>query len=106
MSIMSFQNPNVAEKNDGQETVASVEDIIERKLEDIATVLCGEANGKSTLYEEVVSMIERSLVRIALKRSNNVKSAAAIYLGISRNTFQNKMVKLGMTGDTIRQSEH
>lgn len=99
---MNFQSLDVAEKKAGQETVNSVEDIIERKLEDIATVLCGKADGKSTLYEEVLSMMERSLFRIALKRSNNVKSAAANYLGISRNTFQNKMVKLGMTDNTVR----
>ena len=41
-------------------------------------------------------IVERSLFRIALRRSNHVKSAAAAYLGINRNTFQNKMVKLGI----------
>ena len=41
-------------------------------------------------------MVERSLVRIALRRSNHVKSAAAAYLGINRNTFQKKMVNLGI----------
>jgi DNA-binding protein Fis len=48
------------------------------------------------LYEEVLSVVERSLFKIALQRNNNVKSAAAAYLGINRNTFQNKMVKLGI----------
>jgi DNA-binding protein Fis len=93
---MRSRKSRIVEKKDGQATVSSVEDIIESKLEDITTVLCGNGNGKSTLYEEVVSMIERSLFRIALRRSNNVKSAAAIYLGINRNTFQNKMIKLGI----------
>ena len=46
--------------------------------------------------EEVLEMVERSLFRIALKRNKNVKGAAAAYLGINRNTFQNKMVKLGI----------
>jgi DNA-binding protein Fis len=44
-------------------------------------------------------MVERSLFRIALRRSKNVKSTAAAYLGINRNTFQSKMVKLGLNGD-------
>ena len=35
-------------------------------------------------------MVDRCLVRIALRRSNHVKSAAAVYLGINRNTFQKK----------------
>lgn len=75
---------------------SSVEDIIAQKLEDITTVLCASVEGKSRLYEEVMSIVERSLFRIALNRSNNVKSSAAIYLGMSRNTFQNKMIKLGI----------
>ena len=76
--------------------LSAVEDVIEKKLADIVTVLCPATKGKSRLYEEVLSMLERCLFKIALKRSNNVKSAAAAYLGINRNTFQKKMVKLGI----------
>ncbi|MCX5845539.1 MAG: hypothetical protein NTW12_04155 [Deltaproteobacteria bacterium] len=76
-----------------------LEETIEKKLEDIATLLWsvdeGE-KGKSRLYEEVLTMVERSLFRIALRRTGNVKSTAANYLGINRNTFQKKMDKLGM----------
>lgn len=72
------------------------EEVIEKKLEDIVTVLCSEGMGKSRLYEEIMTMIERSLFRIALRRSHNVKSGAAAYLGINRNTFQKKMDKLGI----------
>ncbi len=72
------------------------EEVMEKKLEDIATILSTTETGKSRLYDEVLSIVERSLFRIALRRSNHVKSAAAAYLGINRNTFQNKMVKLGI----------
>lgn len=75
---------------------AVAEEVLEKKLEDIATILSTAEAGKSRLYDEILSMMERSLCRIALRRSNNVKSAAAAYLGISRNTFQTKMVKLGI----------
>ena len=74
------------------------EEILEKKLEDIATILCKAETDKSRIYEEVMAMVERSLVRIALRRSHNVKSAAA-YLGINRNTFQKKMVSLGIDQD-------
>jgi DNA-binding protein Fis len=40
--------------------------------------------------------VERGLIRIALKRNNNVKTAAAAFLGINRNTFQKKMTALGI----------
>lgn len=73
---------------------AVAEEVLEKMLEDIATIL--STTGKSRLYDEVLSIVERSLFRIALRRSNHVKSAAAAYLGINRNTFQNKMVRLGI----------
>jgi DNA-binding protein Fis len=71
-----------------------VEDIIAEKLEHITTVLSLGNGKKSQLYEEIVTIVERSLFKIALKRNNHIKSRAADYLGINRNTFQNKMVKL------------
>lgn len=72
------------------------EDVIEKKLADITTLLYSNDGYKSKLYEEILSMVERSLFKIALQRTNNVKGAAAAYLGINRNTFQKKMVKLGL----------
>lgn len=75
------------------------EEILEKKLDDIATLLCKTETDKSRIYEEVMAMVERSLVRIALRRSHYVKSAAAAYLGINRNTFQKKMVNLGIDHD-------
>jgi len=93
----SVVNPAARE---GRSTPAAVaEEILEKKLDDIATILCKAETDKSRIYEEVMAMVERSLVRIALRRSNHVKSAAAAYLGINRNTFQKKMVSLGIDHD-------
>jgi DNA-binding protein Fis len=76
--------------------VATLENVIEKTLEDLSTVLCCSGSVKSRLYEDILCMVERSLFKIALRRSNNVKSTAAAYLGINRNTFQKKMDKLGI----------
>jgi DNA-binding protein Fis len=76
---------------------AAVEEIMEKKLEDIATVLSSSGGRKSKIYEEVMTMVEKGLFKIALRRSNGVKSSAAIFLGINRNTFTDKMAKLGIT---------
>jgi DNA-binding protein Fis len=75
---------------------AAVEEIMEKKLEDLATVLSASGGRKSKIYEEVMSMVEKGLFKIALRRSNYVKSSAAIFLGINRNTFTDKMAKLGI----------
>ena len=76
---------------------AAAEEILEIKLEYLATVLAGSDDSKSKLYEEIMSMVEKGLFKIALRKSNYVKSSAAVFLGISRNTFTDKMAKLGIT---------
>ena len=76
---------------------AAVEEIMEKKLEDIAIILSSSGDRKSKLYEEVMNMVEKGLFKIALRRSNGVKSSAAVFLGISRNTFTDKMAKLGIS---------
>jgi DNA-binding protein Fis len=88
-----------AEREKRTTPAAVAEEILEKKLEDIATILCKSETDRSRLYDEVLTMVERGLVRIALRRSNHVKSAAAAYLGINRNTFQKKMVILGIDHD-------
>jgi DNA-binding NtrC family response regulator len=81
---------------------AAVEEILEKKMEDIATVLPASGGRKSKLYEEVMAMVEKGLFKIALRRSNHVKSSAAAFLGISRNTFTDKMAKLGINCEKIK----
>ncbi len=76
----------------------TIEGKIEKNIEDLATILCSTGNGKSRLHEDIVSMVEKSLFKIAMKRSDHVKTKAAHYLGINRNTFQKKLVKYGMDG--------
>ncbi len=78
---------------------STLERLLEQKMSDITLLLCNEGNGRSRLYEDVIAMVERSLFKIALERSHHVKSAAAAYLGMNRNTFQNRMVKLGLNGN-------
>ncbi len=76
----------------------AVDDIIEKRLEEIVTILSCKREGKSTLYDEVLSMVERILICIALRESGNVKKSAAQFLGINRNTLHSKMNKLGIEG--------
>ncbi|HOF05075.1 MAG TPA: helix-turn-helix domain-containing protein [Syntrophales bacterium] len=84
------------EKAAGNSLHTIAEDILFQKLAHITTILREPGTAKSRLYEDVNAIVERCLFRIALERSQNVKSRAADYLGINRNTFQKKMVKLGI----------
>ena len=95
---MKINASRAVKLSEGVEHPSVVESILEKKMEDMTLLLCDEGNGRSRLYEEVITMVERSLFKIALQRSHNIKSAAATYLGMNRNTFQNKMAKLGLNG--------
>lgn len=80
-----------------KDTISSfsvVESVIEKKLDEIVTILDSGKGENGNLYDEVLSMIERSLIKIAMRRSNNVKTSAADFLGINRNTLHNKINKL------------
>jgi DNA-binding NtrC family response regulator len=81
---------------------AAVEEILEKKLDDLATVLSVSDNGKSKLHAEVMAMVEKGLFKIALRRSSHIKSTAAMFLGINRNTFTDKMAKLGIDCEKIK----
>jgi len=71
-----------------------VEEVFEKRLDEVVTILGCERNGKEGVYDEVLAMVEKALIRIAMRRSNNVKTAAADFLGINRNTLHGKIKKL------------
>ena len=101
---MNKKRPQVplTEKNKNKSVSSVLEEILEKKLEDISTLLCSAGDKKSSVYEDVIYMVERSLFKIALKRCNHVKSSSAAYLGINRNTFQKKMAKLELDEENNR----
>jgi len=71
-----------------------IEEIFEKRIDEVVTILGCERNGREGVYDEVLSMVEKALIKIAMKRSNNVKTAAADFLGINRNTLHGKIKKL------------
>ncbi len=75
----------------------TVESVIEKTLEDLTLFLGTNDKAKSTLYGEIMEMVERSLIKIALRRSNNVKMSAAAFLGINRNTLHKKIEQLNIS---------
>jgi DNA-binding NtrC family response regulator len=99
MALNNKQPAETATAEKRPTPVAVAEGILEKNLDDITTILSKSETDKSRIYGEIMTMVESSLIRIALRRSNHVKSAAAAYLGINRNTFQKKMVSLGIEPD-------
>jgi DNA-binding protein Fis len=46
------------------------------------------------LFHDVISIVERILIKIALRKTNSVQVAAAQFLGINRNTLRKKIKDL------------
>jgi len=73
----------------------SIEKSIEKHVADLITFLT-EPHSSGPVYDSILAMVESAMIRIALKRNDNIKSKAALYLGISRNSLQAKMTRLGI----------
>ncbi len=50
----------------------------------------------SIFLPEAIEILEKSMIRLSLERSNGNQSVASKELGIHRNTLQRKMVEYGL----------
>ncbi len=94
---MSKQEPTrvvTSEEDINESTLPLIEEVLEKRLDKVVTILdCTQSNGHG-VYNEVLSMVEKALINIAMRRSNNIQTAAADFLGINRNTLHNKIKKM------------
>lgn len=73
------------------------EEVVSARLRPVVELL--EVNGTSYgIYREVISQVERALIRLALERTEGNQRTAAQLLGISRNTLRAKRETLGING--------
>ena len=97
---MMSNSKRKAEKIENSKAPCSeIEDILEKKIEDIVNLLGSVGKGKSTLYEDILSMVERCLIKIALRKCGEVKTSAAVFLGINRNTLHKKIDQWSIKGN-------
>lgn len=75
----------------------SIEKVLEKKLDEIITVLDVKTEGKRRLYADIISNVEKILIKLALNRTKNIKYEAARFLGINRNTLHKKMNDLNIS---------
>lgn len=92
----NYQEAAKKAENHASKLEEALEATLERTFEDVVNCLYQQNGAKSRLYEELINLTDRALLKIALRRSHEVKTAAADFLGINRNTLQKKLVKLGM----------
>jgi two-component system nitrogen regulation response regulator GlnG len=72
----------------------SLEDLLERKLTGALDGIDTRLEFNCALFHDVISIVERILIKLALKKTNHVQVTAAQFLGINRNTLRKKIKEL------------
>jgi len=78
---------------------ATLEEIIERKLLECVRGLREHASAK--LYDLMVGLVEKPLLRAVLRETGGNQVRAAQILGINRNTLRKKLTEHGIDPDTV-----
>jgi two-component system nitrogen regulation response regulator GlnG len=78
---------------------ASLEEIIERKLIECVRGLRDHAG--ANLYDLMIGLVEKPLLRAVLRETGGNQVRAAQILGINRNTLRKKLTEHGIDPDTL-----
>lgn len=73
-----------------------LDEILEAKLNEVIHKIDPYVETKANMgiYNDIVSLVEKSLIKSALKKMNGVQTATAQFLGINRNTLRKKIKEL------------
>jgi DNA-binding protein Fis len=73
-----------------------LDEILEERLAEVLNKIDPyvESKAKMGLFDDIIALVEKILIKSALKRVNYVQIAAAQLLGINRNTLRKKMKDL------------
>ena len=77
-----------------------LDEILEQKLVEVLNKIDPyvESKTKMGIYDDIIRLVEKILIKSALERVNHVQIAAAQFLGINRNTLHKKMQELKIKG--------
>jgi DNA-binding protein Fis len=77
-----------------------LDELLEEKFSEVLNKIDPDVESKMKLgiFNDIRAVVERILIKAALKRMNHVQVAAAKFLGINRNTLHKKMKELKIRG--------
>jgi transcriptional regulator with GAF, ATPase, and Fis domain len=93
-AVAAFISPPLVVMRWGKD--ASLDEILMSKLDRAVERMDLQTESRGSLMADVVSLVERTLILTALKKSNYVQLTAARFLGINRNTLHKKIKELGI----------
>ncbi len=73
-----------------------LDEILEEKLSEVLNKIDPYVESKTRMgiFDDIIGLVEKILIKSALKRVDHVQTAAAQFLGINRNTLRKKMKEL------------
>jgi transcriptional regulator with GAF, ATPase, and Fis domain len=74
----------------------SLTEILEERLARMIAEMKVDPRSNSHLYEDVLNVVERTLLKSALEKTKHVQLKTARFLGINRNTLRRKMKEFGI----------
>jgi len=75
----------------------SLTEFLEDRLGRMISEMKVDPRSNGHLYDDVLSVVERTLLKSALGKTRHVQSKTARFLGINRNTLRRKIKELGIT---------
>lgn len=75
-----------------------LDEILEQKLDEVLNKIDPyvETKTRMGIFNDIISVVEKILIKSALERVDHVQIAAAQFLGINRNTLRKKMKELNI----------
>jgi transcriptional regulator with GAF, ATPase, and Fis domain len=74
----------------------SLMELLEERFSQMIAEIKVKSEPNGSLYNEVLNVVERTLLQSALEKTRHVQIMTARFLGINRNTLRRKMKELGI----------
>jgi transcriptional regulator with GAF, ATPase, and Fis domain len=76
----------------------SLTEILEERISRMIAEMKLDPRSNGCLYNEVLNVVERALLKSSLEKTKHVQLKTARFLGINRNTLRRKIKELGICG--------
>lgn len=90
------KNEPLQRSGKGKAKSSLLDEILEQKLSEVLNKIDPDVESKTKMgiFDDIIAVVEKILIRSALERMGHVQTAAAQFLGINRNTLRKKIKDL------------